>query len=103
MALSKRITIGNGVTVNYHRVVSVSVVTNVANIIEVASYTSEGKRVEEVEAIAQNKEMNVFIETMCIDAEYDPDMSIEAAYNYIKKLPEFEGATDNMLALSNSR
>lgn len=47
MALYKEIDLDNGVTVRYHRVVSVNTITNVQNIIEVASYTSKEKRDEE--------------------------------------------------------
>lgn len=47
MALSKRITLANGITTNYHRVMSVNTITNNQNIIEVTSYTSKAKRAEE--------------------------------------------------------
>ena len=46
MALNKSITLENGVTVNYHRVVSVNSITNKASIIEIASYISKEKREE---------------------------------------------------------
>ena len=46
MALNKKIELDSGVVVNYHRVVSVNKITNIQNIIEVASYTSEDKRDE---------------------------------------------------------
>lgn len=95
MALSKKVGLGNGVVVNYHRVVSVNTITNVQNVIEVASYTSRSKREEEIEAIAKGEEMNVYIETCFFNAEYDQNMTIEGAYNYLKTLPEFEGANDS--------
>ena len=44
MGLKKEITLDNGVSVNYHRIVSINNITNVSTIIEVASYTSEEKR-----------------------------------------------------------
>lgn len=93
MALSKKIGLGNGVVVNYHRVVAVSVITNQCNIIEVASYTSRSKREEEMAALKNGEEFNVYIDTKFINSEYDPSMNVEAAYNYLKTLPEFEGAT----------
>ena len=95
MALSKKIGLGNGVVVNYHRVVSVNTITNVQNIIEVASYTSRSKRQEEIEAVANGTEMNVYIHTQYLNAEYDQNMTVEGAYNYLKTLPGFEGATDS--------
>ena len=49
MALNKKIELKNGVIVNYHRIVSINKITNNANIIEIASYTSKEKRDEEKE------------------------------------------------------
>lgn len=96
MALYKEITLGNGVVVNYHRVVSVNIITNVQNIIEVASYTSKEKREEEKTAIETEGDSNVFIETTYLNADYDQTMSIVSAYDYLKTLPEYEDATDVM-------
>lgn len=96
MALYKEITLGNGVTVNYHRVVSVNTITNVQNIIEVASYTSKEKREEEKTAIETGGEPNVFIETTYLNTDYDQTMSVVSAYDYLKTRSEFEGATDLM-------
>ena len=46
MAILKAIELQNGITVNYHRVVSVNNVTNHASIIEVASYTNKAKSIK---------------------------------------------------------
>lgn len=94
MALSKRVALGNGVTVNYHRVVGFNVTTNVQNTIEVASYTSRAKRAEEEAAVAASEPMNVYIETVYHSVPYDPTMTVAGAYEYLKTLPEFEGAVD---------
>lgn len=94
MALKKSIELDNGVVVNYHRIVSINKVTNVANIIEVASYTNELKREEEKEAIENNKEMNVFINTQYINAEYDEAITIENTYEHLKTLEQFKDAED---------
>lgn len=95
MALSKRITLGNGVTTNYHRVVSVDNITNVQSTIEVASYTSESKRKEESEAIANGADMNVFIETRFFSAAYDPGMTVTRAYEWLKaNVADFADAED---------
>ena len=96
MALYKEIILGNGVVVNYHRVVSVNIITNVQNIIEVASYTSKEKREEEKTAIKTGGDSNVFIETTYLNADCDQTMSIASAYDYLKTLPEYEDATDVM-------
>lgn len=110
MAISKKITLANGVAVNYHRVVSVNTVTNVSNIIELASYTSKAKRTEEKAALEAGRaaaaaeggdapnagavEHDVFIQTSYYNAGYDQGMTIVDAYEWVKALPEFEGATD---------
>lgn len=95
MALSKKISLGNGVITDYHRVVSVNTITNVANIIEVASYTSRAKREEEAEAIANGTEMDVFIHTRFENAPYDQTMTVEGAYGWVKEnVADFEGADD---------
>lgn len=96
MALSKQIALPNGVRVNYHRVVRVDTFVNVQNAIEVASYTSRAKREEEREALAsEDPTMDVYIETGIYEAPYDPLMTPEAAYEWLKaNRPEFEGAAD---------
>ena len=94
MALQKQIELDNGVTVNYHRIVSINKITNVSNIIEVASYTNQDKREEEKEAIENGTEMNVFINTQYINIEYNENSVIEEVYEYLKTLKQFEGAED---------
>lgn len=96
MALSKRVTLPNGVQVNYHRVVGVRMVVNVQNIVEVASYTSRAKREEERAALSsEDPAMDVYIETGIYEAPYDPAMTPETAYEWLKaNRPEFEGASD---------
>lgn len=95
MALSKEIILDNGVTVNYHRIVSVNTITNVNNIIEIASYTSDDKRDEEKDALANGESMNVFIRTIYANAEYDQSMTVEDAYEWVKEnLSDFMDAED---------
>ena len=96
MALLKAITLDNGVTTKYHRIVSMNVIVNNQIIIEVASYTDVTKREEEKEYY-QNEEtesMNVYIETEYINIDYDEDMSIKKAYEYLKTLEKYEDAKD---------
>lgn len=102
MALSKRITLPNGVAVNYHRVVRVDIVTNQQNVVEVASYTSRAKRREEKDWYARDggqdgadgEGIDVYIETTLFDVPYDQDMTVESAYGWLKAQPMFEGAID---------
>ena len=49
MALKKEIELNNGVNVEYHRITSLHIITNIHNIIEVTSYTGAKKRFEESE------------------------------------------------------
>lgn len=100
MALQKQIVLDNGITVNYHRIVSLNKITNQTNIIEVASYTSKGKREEEQKAIKKGQEtgeavpINIFIDTTYINKDYSETETIEEAYNYLKTTEKFENAED---------
>ena len=95
MALIKEIELENGVKVNYHRIVSVNNVTNHASIIEIASYTSKEKREQEKEAFERKEFIDVFKETKFIEKEYEEDLNVVSAYEYLKTLPEFSGCTDD--------
>lgn len=95
MALIKEIELENGVKVNYHRIVSVNNITNHVSIIEVASYTSKEKREQEKEAFEKGKFIDVFKETKFIEKEYEEDLNVVSAYEYLKTLPEFSGCTDD--------
>lgn len=97
MALKKEIVLDNGITVNYHRIVSINKITNNSNIIEVASYTNKEKRQEEIDyykSEEENKSMNVFIDTTYIEKEYNENETIEDTYNYLKTLDKFKEAED---------
>ena len=95
MALSKAITLENGITVNYHRVVSINNITNQSSIIEVASYTSEEKRLEEKSKLLNIEPMNVYIRSKYYLKSYNKNLNVDSAYEYIKTLDEFTGAIDN--------
>lgn len=94
MALKKRVELSSGVIVNYHRIVSINKITNNSNIIEVASYTSEEKRQEEVEAIKNKTSMNVFIDTNYFSKEYNENETIQECYDYLKTTDKFKDAED---------
>jgi hypothetical protein len=95
MALIKQIELENGIVVNYHRVVSVNNITNIASIIEVGSYTSKAKRQEEKEKIASHEPMDIFIGTEYISVPYNETLNVVGAYNYLKTLDKFAGAEDD--------
>lgn len=92
MGLKKEIELENGIKVNYHRIVSINKITNSAIIIEVGSYISEEKRKEEIEK--QGQEMNIFIETMYLNKEYNETDTIQDLYDYLKTTEIFKDAED---------
>ncbi len=97
MALKKQIELENGIITDYHRIVSLNSIVNSQNIIEVASYIDENKRNDEKEYYElddENKAMNVFIDTKYYNTDYDEEMNIKTAYNYLKTLDEFKDAED---------
>ena len=95
MALIKEIELPSGVKVNYHRVVSVNNVTNHASIIEIASYTDKSKRAEEIEALANNADTNVFIYSEYLEIPYNSELNVNSAYGYLKTLEKYSDATDD--------
>jgi hypothetical protein len=95
MALIKSMTLENGIIVNYHRVVSVTNITNHETIIEVASYTSKSKREEEKTALKENKPMNVYIFTNRLSLPYSQTLDVSEAYEYMKTLEDFDGAKND--------
>lgn len=108
MALQKEIELDNGVTLNYHRVVSVNSITNISTTIEIASYVNEAKRLEEKayqelqmkedrtleEEEELEKGINVYIDTDYIQIPYDKDMNVDNAYKYLVTLDKYKGAKD---------
>ena len=101
MALKVKIIANNGVVTEYHRIASLNIATNQSNSIVVYSYLNEDARNLELESqgkvctsLADEPTNYPYIETRQIGTDYDENMSVEAAYEYLKTLPEFEGAED---------
>jgi len=96
MALKKNITLDNGIVLDYHRIVSVNNITNQNSIIEVASYINEEQRNKEKEWYETNsqEDMNVFINARYYSKEYDKELNVDNAYDYLKTLEEFKDAKD---------
>ena len=94
MALYKQLELSNGVVTSYHRIVSLNIITNAQNIIEVASYTSQQKRQEQLEAIQNGAGYNVFIKTEYFSAGYDQSMDIAKAYEFLKSTSVFKNSQD---------
>ena len=90
MALYKPIKQDDGVTTNYHRILYCQITTNQQNSIAVISYINNESRNDEKENIIAKP----YSKAITYETEYDETMTIEKAYEYLKTLPEFEGATD---------
>lgn len=90
MAIYKPIRQEDGVTTNYHRVLFLMKTVNRQNSIAVLSYVDEEARDgEKSNTIAQP-----YNKSITYEVDYDPNMSIDDAYTYLKTLPQFEGAID---------
>lgn len=94
MGLSKKIELDNGILLNYHRIVSINKITNHGTIIEIAGYTSKEKREEEIEKLASNEEMNIYIDTSFENVDYDEETTIKDWYEYLKTTDKYRDAED---------
>lgn len=88
MALKKEVRQDNGVVTNYHRILYVMSTINSHVSIAVLSY---------IDAAGRNMENSVtepYKVAVTYEKEYEENMTIKDAYEYLKTLPEFEGAED---------
>ena len=92
MALSKAIELENGIVTNYHRIVSLNKITNVSNIIEIASYTDKEKRIEEIND--KTHTINIYINTDYINKDYNELETISDCYNFLKTTEKFKDSID---------
>lgn len=99
MAIKKQVTADNGIVTEYHRIALISIDVNNQNTILVHSYLSEaGRQIEKDYAagLYRNVEAGLvkfpYVDAKYINTSYDGNMTVEAAYEYLKKLPQFEGA-----------
>lgn len=90
MALYKEIKQEDGVVTTYHRVLFIQIMTNHHNSIAVESYIDNDARMAEKELILEQP----YKRSITYEMGYDEEMTIERAYEYLKTLPEFEGAID---------
>lgn len=101
MALKKTVTAKNGIVTEYHRIAMISVEVNQQNTILLYSYLSEdGRQVEKDYAAGKYNDMDSglvpfpYYDAQYLHPDYDGTMTVEKAYEYLKSLPEFEGAED---------
>lgn len=100
MALNKVIVQPDGVETTYHRITRLTMIVNEFNIVEVASYINYDGRIRQINYdVELNEGENPdyappYIVTTFYELPYNESMTITDAYNKLKKLPNFEGATD---------
>ena len=90
MALLKEIEQRDGVITSYHRIAFIQITTNRQNSVVVFSYVSDKSRENE----QANTEYTPYRESVTYETDYDPEMTIETAYDFLKTLPQFEGSED---------
>lgn len=91
MALYKEIRQEDGVTTKYHRILSVTQTINSHNSIAVISYVDEESRENDIPSEGDNRP---YRKAITYEMDYDENMTIESAYEWLKTQPGFEGAED---------
>lgn len=97
MALKKKIQKPNGLTLEYHRIAMVKIDTNLQCTMLVYSYLDESSRLKEKEVLKvgiDKGEPLPYVESEYMSLEYDENMSIKNAYEWLKKQPAFADAVD---------
>lgn len=101
MAIKKQVTLDNGIVTEYHRIVMIKIEINQRNTILVHSYLSEaGRQVEKDVAAGLYRDADFglikwpYVKAEYLHPEYDENMTISKAYEWLKSQPEFEGAED---------
>lgn len=90
MALRKEIKQPDGVVTNYHRILFVQTTVNRQNSIAVLSYVDiDSRDCEKNTTMSQP-----YVKSVTYETAYSENMTVEAAYEYLKTRPEFEGADD---------
>lgn len=90
MALYKEKTMLNGIKISYFRISKVISVINKNTELFIQAYVDKDSR--DVEK--NNAGYNTIISEDRYFIEYDENKNIKDFYDYLKTLPEFEGATD---------
>lgn len=90
MALFKEIKQDDGVTTSYHRILFIQTTINRQNSIAVLSYANTDSREAEKSATMRQP----YVKSITYETAYDENMTVGAAYEYLKTRPEFEGAVD---------
>lgn len=90
MALHKNVVQEDGVTTSYHRILFMTQTVNKQTSIAVLSYVDDTARSNELSAVISQP----YCKSVTYETNYNENMTISAAYDYLKTLPQFEGAED---------
>ena len=90
MALKKSIRQDDGVTTSYHRILQIIQTVNRQTSISVLSYVDEIARDDEKTWVIQQP----YSKSITYETAYDENMTVDKAYDWLKTLPQFEGAED---------
>lgn len=90
MALYKEVRQSDGVTTKYHRILYVMQTVNRQTSIAVVSYVDDESRASEKSGGMDQP----YQKAITYERDYDPNLTIEQAYEWLTTLPIFEGATN---------
>ena len=95
MALLKTIELDSGIVLNYHRIVTITKITNHSTILEIAGYTSKAKREQEINQFKSGEDITVYVDTTFMSVPYDENTTIKDWYTYLKTTDKYNGAEDD--------
>lgn len=95
MALLKNIELDNGIILNYHRIVTITKITNHSIVLEIAGYTSKLKREQEIQQWENGETITAYIDTTFMSVDYDEKTTIKDWYDYLKTTEKYSGAEDD--------
>ena len=101
MALKIKTVADNGIITEYHRIALLRIDVHNQNTILVHSYlSSDGRQIEKDYADGKYNHLEAgmmkfpSVDAQYIHLDYDENMTLSKAYEYLKTLPRFEGALD---------
>ena len=95
MALLKTIELDSGIVLNYHRIVTITKITNHSTVLEIAGYTSKAKREQEINQFESGEDITVYVDTTFMSVPYDENTTIKDWYAYLKTTDKYSGAEDD--------
>ena len=97
MALKKKVRMPNGLELEYHRIALMSIdVNNQIMILRHSYLNEEARQYEKDYAVGKIEGEPIFpyVDYEYMHMEYEDDMTVEKGYEWLKTLPQFEGAED---------